>query len=127
MPKLFEIFGYPISDRSEEAELNRRAARCPFMNRDCDGGGNRYLSQIDLSRNAALKAIFPDHSKVAAGVCSIQVKPDTAPWIVCPRRLLVLGRERAGKEHVRRIQRLKRYGSLDIRPVRALVCGLKSS
>lgn len=67
------------------------------MNRDCDGGGNRYLSQIDLSRNTALKAIFPDRSKLAAGVCSIQVKPDTAPWIVCPRRLLVLGRERAGE------------------------------
>ncbi len=97
MPKIFEIFGYPIDDLSEEAELNRRAARCPFMNRDCDGGGNRYLSQIELSRNAALKAIFPDHSKVAAGVCSIQVKADTAPWIVCPRRLLVLGRERAGE------------------------------
>ncbi len=46
MPKLFEIFGYPIDDHSEEAEQNRRAARCPFMNRDCDGGGNRYLSQI---------------------------------------------------------------------------------
>ncbi len=82
MPKIFEIFGYPIDDLSEEAEQNRRAAHCPFMNRDCDGGGNRYLSQIDLSRNAVLKAIFPNRSKVAAGVCSIQVKADTAPWIV---------------------------------------------
>lgn len=97
MPKIFEIFGYPIDDRSPEAQQNRIAARCPFMDRDCDGGGNRYLSQIDLSRNPALKEIFPDRSKLAAGVCSIQVKPNTAPWIVCPRRLLVLGRERAGE------------------------------
>lgn len=97
MAKLFEIFGYPIGDRSEEAEQNRRAARCPFMNRDCDGGGNRYLSQIDLTRHPELAAMFPDRSKLAAGVCSIQLKADTAPWIVCPRRLLVLGRERAGE------------------------------
>jgi hypothetical protein len=97
VPQIFEIFGYPIDDRSEEAEQNRRAARCPFMGRDCDGGGNRYLSQIDLSRNPALRAMFPERSKLSAGVCSIQVKADTAPWIVCPRRLLVLGRERAGE------------------------------
>lgn len=95
MPKIFEIFGYPIEDCSEEAQQNRMAARCPFMGCDCDGGGNRYLSQIDLSRNATLKALFPDHSKLAAGVCSIQVKNNTSLWIVCPRRLLVLGRERA--------------------------------
>jgi hypothetical protein len=97
MPKLFEIFGYPISDDSEEATGNRLAARCPFMGRDCDGGGNRYSSQIDLARNQELAAIFPNRKQLAAGVCSIQLLPDTTPWIVCPRRLLVLGRERAGQ------------------------------
>lgn len=97
MPKIFEIFGYPINDRSEEAELNRRQARCPFMGRDCDGGGNRYLSPIDLSHHPELQIMFPNRSKLAAGVCSIQVKANLAPWIVCPRRLLVLGRERAGE------------------------------
>lgn len=96
MPKIFEIFGYPIDDNSLEAENNRRLARCPFMNSDCDGGGNRYLSQMDLSRHAELKAMFPERQKLAAGVCSIQVKPDADPWVVCPRRLLVLGREEAG-------------------------------
>jgi hypothetical protein len=97
VPKLFEIFGYPIDDRLDEAQQNRMAARCPFMGCDCDGGGNRYLSQIDLSRNPALKEMFPNRTKLAAGVCSIQVKNNSAPWIVCPRRLLVLGRERAGE------------------------------
>jgi hypothetical protein len=83
------------------------------MNRDCDGGGNRYLSQIDLSRNSALKALFSERSKLAAGVCSIQVKADTAPWIVCPRRLLVLGRERTGTRTYQRnseIETLRHLG-----------------
>lgn len=96
MPKLFEVFGYPVSDNSPEAEANRKAAKCPFMGRDCDGGGNRYLSEVDLTRNAALQAIYPSRKSLAAGVCSIQTKPDAPPWIVCPRRLLVLGREAAG-------------------------------
>lgn len=97
MPKIFEVFGYPLADQSEEARRNRLAAQCPFMNRDCDGGGNRYLSQIDLKKNRALAALYPDKERLASGVCSIQLVPGTSPWIVCPRRLLVLGRERAGE------------------------------
>src|SRR6267154_5865536 len=97
MPQIFEIFGYPIADRSEEAQRNRLAAQCPFMARDCDGGGNRYLSQIDLTKNERLAPLYPDRKKLASGVCSIQLLPDTTPWIVCPRRLLVLGRERVGE------------------------------
>lgn len=67
------------------------------MGRDCDGGGNHYSSQIDLARNQELAAIFPNRKQLAAGVCSIQLLPETNPWIVCPRRLLVLGRERGGE------------------------------
>ncbi|MEO8956584.1 MAG: hypothetical protein ABI396_04670 [Ktedonobacteraceae bacterium] len=97
MPKIFEIFGYPIDDASFEANENRRAAKCPFMGRDCDGGGNRYSSNITIKGNEALEAFFGNREKVCAGVCSIQTSPETSPWIVCPRRLLVLGREAAGK------------------------------
>lgn len=96
MPKLFEIFGYPVEDNSKEAQQNRIQARCPFMDRDCDGGGNRYLSQIDLSKNSQLKVLYPNRNVLAAGVCSIQPTTDSVPWIVCPRRLLVMGREEAG-------------------------------
>jgi hypothetical protein len=96
MSKIFEIFGYPTDDTSIEAHENRRAARCPFMGRDCDGGGNRYLSSITVSGNPSLEAFFGDREKVCAGVCSLQLAKNTPPWIVCPRRLLVLGREAAG-------------------------------
>jgi hypothetical protein len=94
MPRIFEVFGYPVTDNSEEAKTSRALARCPFMSRDCDGGGNRYLSSIDLSKNSTLQALYPTRKTLHAGVCSIQLKENKSPWIVCPRRLLVLGREK---------------------------------
>ncbi len=66
------------------------------MGRDCDGGGNRYLSSIVVKGNSSLEAFFGNREKVCAGVCSLQLAKDTPPWIVCPRRLLVLGRDVAG-------------------------------
>ncbi len=102
MPRLFEIFGYPLSDRGPEAESNRREARCPFMGQECDGGGNRYSSDIRLGGNPDLKdyfeernRVFGERNRVSAGVCSIQVREEEPPWIVCPRRLLALGKEKA--------------------------------
>lgn len=97
MPKIFEVFGYPVDDISFEAVENRRRARCPFMGRECDGGGNRYSSSVTVGDNPLLAAFFQGREKVCAGVCSIQMEKDAPPWIVCPRRLLVLGREAAGK------------------------------
>ncbi len=95
MPKIFEIFGYPVSVQNKGAVKSRNNAHCPFMGGDCDGGGNRYLSQVDLTKNKELQKYFPDLSKVPAGVCSIQLNENESPWVVCPRRLLVLGRENA--------------------------------
>lgn len=96
MPRIFELFGYPISDQSLEAAVSRSKAHCPFMNRQCDGGGNRYSSQVELGPKHALYSLFPGLNEVPAGVCSIQTQPGTSPWIVCPRRLLALGRETLG-------------------------------
>lgn len=98
MPRIFELFGHPLTDTSPEALRTRQSAYCPFMNQECDGGGNRELSRITLATNPSLRDAFPLHTgtTVAAGICSIQVQPDTDPWIVCPRRLLALGRESAG-------------------------------
>src|SRR6266849_5089797 len=93
MSQIFELFGYPINDRSTEAQANRRRARCPFMERDCDGGGNRPQSAVDVSKNETLKGVFGDRSLVHAGICSLQLTPDSRPWIVCPRRLLSLNRK----------------------------------
>src|SRR2546422_461823 len=98
MPKIFEIFSYPVEDQSAEAQQARQTARCSFMAQDCDGGGNRYLSDVDLTRNADLRRLFPGRDKVRAGVCSIRLTADGAPWIVCPRRLLALNRQRNAAE-----------------------------
>lgn len=92
MPQIFEIFGYPIDDNSELAKKARSSASCPFLGADCDGGGNRHLSRIDLTKRPVLQKFFPDRGSVHAGVCSIQLSPGTSPWIVCPRRLLALRR-----------------------------------
>jgi hypothetical protein len=61
------------------------------MNALCDGGGNRYLTKIDLTQEArrSLKAFFSDLNSVVPGVCSIIPTHGQPPWIVCPRRLLV--------------------------------------
>lgn len=69
---------------------------CPFMQAPCDGGGNRYLSGINLEKRKDLQKYFPGLKVVQAGVCSLRPKQDEQPWIVCPRRLLSL---RGGKAH----------------------------
>lgn len=100
MPTIFEIFGYRLDDHSVEAYESRRNAHCPFMNRDCDGGGNRYLSDVTVAGKPQLEAIFPGRKKVRAGVCSLQLTVESGPWIVCPRRLLTLNRTvTAAKAH----------------------------
>lgn len=92
MPKLFELFGFPLDVHTPEAQQHRLAARCPFMGCDCDGGGNRYLSNINLNLKPELKAIWPNRDEIVSGVCSIRLNEVEQPWIVCPRRLLVLGK-----------------------------------
>ena len=99
MPKIFELFGFPITAQTKEAEEHRRAAKCPFMNCACDGGGNRFASNINLLDNPKLKKYFHNKTNVPSGVCSIQLNENQSPWIVCPRRLLVLGREDATFQH----------------------------
>lgn len=96
MSKLFEIFGYPVSDTSEEAKRCRQAARCPFLSDGCDGGGNRYLSHVNLEGKdkTELRDFFGGKLKIVpAGICSIQLSEGQPPWIVCPRRLLAIKRD----------------------------------
>lgn len=91
MPKIFELLGYPVSDNSPQAVKSRKEALCPFMGAKCDGGGNRFMSEIDLARNPELEKFFRPLTSVPSGVCSIQINPTCAPWIICPRRLLYMG------------------------------------
>ena len=50
MSKIFELYGYRLDRWNEEAANNRSKAWCPFMHSECDGGGNRYLSALNLSK-----------------------------------------------------------------------------
>ena len=93
MPKIYELLGYPVNDNSPDVVESRKRAYCPFISDMCDGGGNRYMSDIDLREHDELKALFPGLTRVPSGVCSIQISDDTAPWIICPRRLLYMGRK----------------------------------
>ncbi len=87
MPTIFDLFGFPLDDRSQAAEEVRKARKCPFMDDICDGGGNRYQTEIPLTSTEPLTRYFnPDIQRVVPGVCSILAGADV--WVVCPRRLL---------------------------------------
>ena len=90
MSKIYELYGYRLNQWNEQAEHNLSKAWCPFMNAECDGGGNRFQSAIDLKKNPALSMRIPDKETVQVGVCSLQTHEGEQPWIVCPRRLLSL-------------------------------------
>ncbi len=90
MSKIFELFGNRLTDTSEQAIHNRTNAHCPFMQKKCDGGGNRHLSNINLARKPELRQRFNGLDSVASGVCSLQLHAHETPWIVCPRRLMYL-------------------------------------
>jgi len=58
MSKIFELYGYRLDCWNDAAARNRAKAWCPFMDAECDGGGNRYLSAIDLKKAAILADTF---------------------------------------------------------------------
>ena len=65
------------------------------MARDCDGGGNRYSSELKLASHPELAAVLnlpAGRETIAAGICSIKLTLDGPPWVVCPRRLLAMSR-----------------------------------
>lgn len=86
MPKFYEVYGRDVYDSSNQAVAERKAAYCPFIDNQCDGGGNRHQTKIKLS-DSELRSFFnADLSSVIPGICSIQYGNET--WVVCPRRLL---------------------------------------
>ena len=91
MPQIYELLGYPLSDLSESVIQSRKKIYCPFIGDVCDGGGNRFMSEIDLISHKELRDFFPNLAKVPSGICSIQVTDEDSPWIVCPRRLFYMG------------------------------------
>lgn len=88
MPSFFEVYGYPLGDKSDSALKYKKSAKCPFTEGVCDGGGNRHQTKIKL-KNSPLDSFFKlddDRDTIIPGVCSIEHANDL--WIVCPRRLL---------------------------------------
>ena len=58
MPQIFELLGYPASDNSKKVVQSRKKAFCPFMNATCDGGGNRFMSELLLKEHPELQMLF---------------------------------------------------------------------
>jgi hypothetical protein len=104
MSKLFEVFGYPLTNGSTLAENTRRSAICPFMRRPCDGGGNRAQSQIDLTKHPELQNYFSGVSanSVATGVCSLQLQSHQSAWVTCPRRLFTVRDDVSPEQYLQR-------------------------
>jgi hypothetical protein len=98
--QIFELFGFPVDDQSKIADYHRRNCICPFYNRICDGGGNRYQSFVSNQKVRAegLDEYFKiDLKDYPPGVCSLKVKDDN--WIVCPRRLFSFDSQNSSGEH----------------------------
>jgi len=86
MPTINEVFGFSPNDESGTANEARYNALYPFTGSNCDGGGNRHQTRINLQTSDLRSSFHPGLSSVVPGVCSIQHADKT--WIVCPRRLL---------------------------------------
>ena len=111
MSKIFEIFGYPLTSNHPDAIDCRTRAWCPFMESECDGGGNRHLSVLQLQDYPQLVHQFPGKKDVHVGVCSLLVREK--PWIVCPRRLFALRDSNLSQLQTRIREDLLRYSELD--------------
>lgn len=88
---IYELFGYLTTDRTAEATAYRKKCLCPLTGEECDGGGNRYQSflNLDHTKDTELIRFFNGRkSNIPAGVCSLLTSDRV--WIVCPRRLFVL-------------------------------------
>lgn len=77
MSKIFELYGYRLDSWNKEAADNRAKAWCPFMDAECDGGGNRYLSALDL-RNVRIRLHRPINGRIKTAT----VKREGTEWYV---------------------------------------------
>jgi Skp family chaperone for outer membrane proteins len=111
--KIFELYGHRLDRWDKAAETNLRRVGCPFMNGECDGGGNRYLSTINLKGNAMLQDRIPNKAVIQCGVCSLQIREGEQPWIVCPRRLLSLKNGNLSEYQALIRRRIAEYSALE--------------
>ena len=64
--QIFELYGYPIDSWSAAAQENLSHCTCPFMETECDGGGNRFSSAVKLHPTHPLKRFFKRKTTVQA-------------------------------------------------------------
>jgi len=113
MSKIFELYGHRLDHWDEQAADNRAKAWCPFMGAECDGGGNRYLSALDLRQKRHLRPFFPRKTIVQSGVCSLRLRGGEQPWIICPRRLLSLRNSARSDSQALVRQQIAKYAGLE--------------
>ena len=113
--QIFELFGHAIDDISEKADFHRRNCICPFYNRLCDGGGNRYQTFLSSKKvkELGLDTYFQrELANYPPGVCSLKVKDKN--WIVCPRRLFSFSEGQEDNYHTSLVKKIvKKYCKLE--------------
>jgi len=113
MSKIFELYGHRLDRWNTDAERNLRRVWCPFMDAECDGGGNRFQSAIDLRSNPELRAKIPGKETIQVGICSLLTTAGEQPWIVCPRRLLSLKGGSLSEKQTSIRRQLSNYAELE--------------
>ena len=113
MSKIFELYGYRLDHWSAQAEENLKSAWCPFMNVECNGGGNRFQSAITCYNNPKLSAKIPNKNIIQVGICSILTRAGEQPWIVCPHRLLSLKGEAISERQLFVRRQLSKYAEIE--------------
>ncbi len=112
--QIYELYGHLLTDKSDKAEANRKACKCPFYGGLCDGGGNRYQTFLNkrVLENNDLETYFDaDIELIPPGVCSLIVKD--VKWIVCPRRVFSFSENNTRNYHSDFVSGLiKQYCSL---------------
>ena len=87
MPRIAETYCEGTKANSRLSSLVT-TQNCPIKGTKCDGGGNRYASNIVIA-TSNLKGLVPE-DEICSSVCSIETGSGEN-WIVCPRRLFYLG------------------------------------
>lgn len=92
MSRIAEIYGKGTHG-SHDLLLLAQNEVCLISGKKCDGGGNRYASNIRIS-GSSLDGKIADKTEICSSVCSLEVGKHKENWIVCPRRLVTFGDHR---------------------------------
>jgi hypothetical protein len=92
MSRIAEIYGKGTHGSHDLLSLAQNES-CLISGKKCDGGGNRYASNIQI-KNSTLDGKITDKVEICSSICSLEVGKNKENWIVCPRRLVTFGENR---------------------------------